>query len=66
MIRSVPDLSLKKMISGYRDDIMRRRDAIYEKLIMDGVTNARWVSEQKAFSIVKKHFPDAVFQYRAE
>ena len=65
-IRSVPDLSLKKMISDYRDDIMRRRDAIYEKLIIDGVTNARWVSEQKAFSIVKKHFPDAVFQYRAE
>ena len=65
-IRSVPDPGLRRLISDYHQKIAAGRDEIYEALIVGGETNARWVSEQKAFAIVKAHFPDAKFQYKPD
>ncbi len=65
-LRSIPDIPLRKLLQEYHRKIAAERDGIYETLIGKGMTNPKWVSEQKAYSIVKSYFPDAKFQYQAE
>lgn len=65
-IRSIPNLPLRKTLQGYYKNLNAKRDEIYEYLIGNGSTNPRWKSEQKAYSIVREHYPDAKFQYQAD
>lgn len=65
-LRSLPDLRLKKLLQSYNERLHRQRNAIYEMLISEGSTHPRWVSEQKAYAIVREHYPDAKFQYQAD
>lgn len=65
-MRSIPDLALKNLLQNYHRQLNKKWAEIYENLIQNGRTNARWISEQKAFAIVKKYYPDAKFQYQPE
>ncbi len=65
-IRSIPDADLKKLLSGYHRKLTDRIDQIYEYLIGEGTVNAKWKSEQAAYAIVLKHYPDARFQYSTD
>ena len=63
-LRSVENVKLRDILKAHHELIQYKRDEIYEHLIEDGETHARWISEQKAYAIVKKHYPKAVFQYQ--
>lgn len=63
-LRSIKDIRLRDLLKEHHDSLNSRRNEIYEQLIADGETHARWVSEQKAYSIVKSFYPDAKFQYQ--
>lgn len=63
-LRTIPNLPLKKILQEHDGRIRTQRDSVYEELIGKGMTNPRWVSEQKAFQIVKEYYPDAKFQYQ--
>ncbi|MBQ6489212.1 MAG: hypothetical protein IJI75_08280 [Solobacterium sp.] len=65
-IRSIPDPGLKKLLTGYHRRLNDRVSRIYEYLIGEGTVNAKWKSEQAAYGIVLKHYPDARFQYSPE
>ncbi len=65
-IRSIEDTKLRKLLQEYHQSISRKRNKVYEKQIVKGSTNARWISEQTAFAIVKEKYPDAIFQYESE
>ena len=65
-LRTIPDLKLKRLLQDYHGELNRKRDEIYQELIGEGLTNPKWVSEQKAYAIVKEFFPDAVFQYQPD
>ena len=63
-LRTIPDIELRKELSDYHSAITSCRNKIYESLISDSHTNARWISEQEAYRIVKSHYPDVRFQYQ--
>ena len=65
-LRSIPDLALKRLLQDYHRKLNLKKDRIYEELIRQGKTNPRWISEQKAYIIVKNHYPDAKFQYQPD
>ena len=65
-IRSISDPALKKLLKDYHRQLADKTDRIYEFLIGEGATNPKWKSEQAAYAIVKKHYPDARFQYSPE
>lgn len=65
-MRTIPDLKLKKLLQEHHGRLRAKRDEIYEGLIAAGETNPRWKSEQKAYAIVKGHYPDAKFQYQPD
>lgn len=50
----------------YMEKVRQERNKVYEKIVMQGLTSARWTSEQKAYLIVKNIYKDAIFQYRDE
>lgn len=62
-LRSIDDRRLRDIIKKHQDEVSNTGNAIYEALIAEGKTNARWISEQKAYAIIRKTYPDAVFQY---
>ncbi len=62
-IRSISDPDLKKLLKDYHRQLKEKTNEIYEYLIGEGSTNPKWKSEQAAYSIVLKHYPDAKFQY---
>lgn len=63
-LRSMEDVKLRDLLKSHHEFVNQKRDEIYEKLIKDGQTHARWISEQKAYAIVKKKYPNAKFQYQ--
>ena len=65
-LRTIPDPELKSLLQAYHGRLHRERDRIYEYLIGEGRTNPKWISEQKAYAIVKEHYPDALFQHQPE
>ncbi len=65
-LRSIMDPDLKKLLQKYHKDLKKQTDEIYEYLIAEGLTNPKWKSEQKAYAIVQKYYPDAKFQYQAD
>ncbi len=65
-LHSLPDLKLKVLLQDYHKDLRQKRSVIYQYLIGEGLTSPKWKSEQKAYAIVKKHYPDAVFQYQPD
>ncbi|MCR5794617.1 MAG: hypothetical protein K6G61_04635 [Solobacterium sp.] len=65
-LRSIEEPELKKLLQDYHRDLNSKTNRIYEYLIGDGKTHAKWKSEQKAYAIVLKHYPDAQFQYQPD
>ena len=65
-LRTVKDPILRGLLTDYHQIIRAERDRIYEELVSDNATHARWISEQKAYAIVKEVHPDAIFQYEPE
>ena len=65
-LRSVGDPVLRHILQERHELVAKGRDRLYEQLIAEGATNARWISEQKAYAIVREVYPDAVFQYEAD
>ncbi|MGN0273198.1 MAG: hypothetical protein ACI4DT_00235 [Chordicoccus sp.] len=65
-LRSIRDPELKKILTAYHRKISDYRQAVYEGLVASGHASARWVSEQKAYQIVRGLYPDAKFQYEPE
>lgn len=65
-MRTIPNLELKRLLQDHHSKLRAKRDEIYEYLIEAGETNPRWKSEQKAYAIVKGHYPDAKFQYQPD
>ncbi len=62
-LKSIEDAVLRVVLQEYHGQIARSRDRLYEELIIDHATNARWISEQEAYVIVHEKYPDAIFQY---
>lgn len=65
-LRSIEDVRFRKTIEKYHKDLNAKRNEIYEYMIAEGMSNPRWKSEQKAYTIVLKHYPDAKFQYQPD
>ena len=65
-LRSIKDTRFREILKSHHERIASERDEIYERLIGESKTNARWISEQKAYAIVKAKYPDAKFQYQPE
>lgn len=65
-LRSIPDPQLKQMLQSYHRELRNKNNRIYEYLIAEGMTNPRWKSEQKAYAVVLKYYPDARFQYQPD
>lgn len=65
-LRSIRNTKLRTILKVHQAAVMAERDAIYEQLIAEGETHAKWVSEQKAYAIVKAKYPDAKFQYQPD
>lgn len=65
-LRSIGNTRLRNILKAHHDSIASERNEIYEGLIKEGNTHAVWISEQKAYAIVKEAYPDAKFQYQPE
>nr|MCR4949716.1 hypothetical protein [Solobacterium sp.] len=65
-LRSIPDSELRSLLQTYHKGIQKKNDEIYQYLIGEGLTNPKWKSEQKAYAIVLKYYPDAQFQYKPD
>ncbi|MBR2811875.1 MAG: hypothetical protein IKD69_10875, partial [Solobacterium sp.] len=65
-LRSIQEPELKKLLQDYHKSIRKKNDEIYEHLIARGKTNPKWKSEQAAYAIVLKYYPDAKFQYQPD
>ena len=46
----------------WREDIKK----LESKMVADGIILSKWKSEQSLFTLVKKKYPDALFQFRPE
>ena len=65
-LKSIADPDLRELLGNKNKEIITGRHDIYEKLLADGKSHGKWVSEEKAFAIVRRKFPDAKFHYEAE
>ena len=45
---------------------LRKREEIYQQLMLSGDAKIKWKNEAELFKLVVKHYPDAIFQYRAD
>ena len=54
-----------EVANRYMEKVRLCRNKLYEGIITQGRTSGKWVSEKKAYQIVKSIFPDAVYQYHA-
>lgn len=50
--------------AGYK--IRTIRNEIYSKVIEEGSSSSRWISEQQLYALIKSLFPDAIYQYRCD
>lgn len=65
-LRSIRDPELRRILTAYHKKINDYRQSVYEELVASGNASARWVSEQKAYQIVRRLYPDAKFQYEPD
>ena len=56
----------RELATLYIEKIRKKRNEIYFEIVEKGLTSNKWVSEQKAYMIVKSIFPDAIYQYTAD
>ena len=56
----------RELASRYIEAIRNKRKEIYTEIVEKGLSTNKWVSEQKAYMIVKLLFPDAIYQYTAD
>ena len=55
-----------EVTNDYMQAIRCERNKVYAEIVERGLASAQWVSEQKAYLIVKNLYPDTIFQYHAE
>ncbi|MDZ4567247.1 hypothetical protein [Bacillus cereus] len=48
------------------DEFKKKREEIYQQLLLSGEAKIQWKNEAELFKLVVKHYPDAIFQYRAD
>lgn len=63
--KKIKDIALEIIKKKYKE-LLAERDKIYNKIVANGESSSRWVSEQQLYAIVKKQYNDAIFQYKAE
>lgn len=51
---------LEDKIGQWKDDVKK----LQSQMVADGVIVSKWKSEQTLFTLVKKEYPDALFQFR--
>lgn len=63
----------KRQTEKYYDILKKKRNLrkaeknkIYTKLIESGEISVKWISEFTLYQLVKKNYPDAIFQYRED
>ena len=56
----------RELTTKYIVTIREKRKEIYSEIVEKGLSSGKWSSEQKAYVIVKKLFPDAIYQYTAD
>ena len=57
-------ISAMNVFSEVTDKIRAIRNATYSKVIEEGSSSGRWVSEQQLYALIKSLFSDAIYQYR--
>ena len=65
-LHSIQDVKLRDILQSHHKLLESEGDAVYERLIGEANTHAKWISEQKAYAIVRAKYPDAKFQYESE
>ncbi len=65
-MKSVKDPVLRGMLGDHQKRINDFRNMVYEDLLAAGSVRGKWISEQTAFRIIRKHFPDARYQYQPD
>lgn len=48
------------------DEFKKKKEEIYQQMIMDGKIKAKWKNELDLYKLVAKYFPDAIYQYRSD
>ncbi|MEC2074467.1 PDDEXK family nuclease, partial [Alkalihalophilus marmarensis] len=48
------------------EEFKKRRESIYQQLVVEGKANTRWKNEVELYKIALKLYPDAIYQYRSE
>ena len=56
----------RSLANNYIDLIRSKRKTIYDIIVASGQASGKWVSEQKVYMIIKSHYDDAIFQYKAK
>lgn len=56
----------RKIASNYIENVRKKRREIYSQIAEKGLATTKWVSEQKAYAIIKSLYSDAIYQYTAE
>jgi hypothetical protein len=60
------DISLYEEKDGFRTDWRLERTKIRTRLTADGVIRPKWKHEVTLFQLVRKKYPDTLYQYRPE
>ncbi|HHK5530398.1 TPA: hypothetical protein ACQUHF_004393 [Bacillus paranthracis] len=47
-------------------EFKKKREEIYQQLVLSGDVKVKWKNETELFKLVVKQYPDAIFQYRAD
>lgn len=56
----------RNLVHEYIQIIRNKRSDIYAHLVANNQVSGKWVSEQRAYSLVKSLYPDAVYQFKAD
>lgn len=56
----------RELANNYIQTIRDKRKQIYSKLVVNGQVTHKWVSEQRAYNIIKSLYPDALYQYTSD
>lgn len=63
---SKPYKTATGVFRSYVKEMTDFREAVYEELIRQGETSAKWKSEQRVYAIACEYYPDAVYQYHVD
>lgn len=55
----------RELAQKYIESIRQKRNQVYSELVVKGEASRKWVSEQKAYNIIKSIYLDAIYQYHS-